>query len=737
MYREIAIYIGDSRVDLFPDETISLTRSAQSLKDLTKVFTDFTKSFKVPANDNNNAIFKHYYDANVTNGFDARRKVAGRIEIGGVTFQKGQFQLNGAMLKGNVVQNYDLQFFGDTIKIKDLIGDDTLKDLDFSEFNHDYTPTVVQSGLTIGLFSEKIKYPLLSYDRRYLWQSVEISDDENVNIKYDSSFTQGLDWQELKPAIKVSEIWGKIQQTYGFNFTNNFTNRQEFRDLYMSLGNGKQENDYYSTTSIHTFQTTLFPRVNSQPFFRPLFEMNVTPTTTSSQGVEYRGVFYVNGEVYHKTDWVTGINNLFFGSGANYTDYNIVYSFEWVIEVRGVLSATIETRLVELTFSASNVIPLDSSIQTLTLAAPKVDINNLMPKIKVIDFIAAILKSFNLVMQPTDNEDIYLNDLNTWYSSGNIFDISQYVDVSTLQVERGKLFKEVNMGYEQNDSFLAQEYRSNFNIDFGAIENKIDGVISTETLDIKLPFSNPQFERLTNSPIQYGYIVDKDREQYENLPFLFYCPNLNLGTDQRIGFNSDNYVPLSSANMPSHSVFLQGGFAFQFNAEISEYNGGLLDRNIYSVFWSDYINDIFSTQRRQFTINAYLPITLSNDLKLNDRLIIKGNRYVIDNLEVNLLTGVTKLVLLNDIFTSLNVGDISKTGQVIGTFDVNGGSIPYTGADLAYVSTSAEWINLSENIVSNGNNIEFTLEQNPKETRAATIQIQDNLGNPTIIVIQE
>lgn len=49
-----------------------------------------------------------------------------------------------------------------------------------------------------------------------------------------------------------------------------------------------------------------------------------------------------------------------------------------------------------------------------------------------------------------------------------------------------------------------------------------------------------------------------------------------------------------------------------------------------------------------------------NDFKLNDRLIIKGDRYVIDNMEVNLLIGVIKLVLLNDIFISFLIGDISK-----------------------------------------------------------------------------
>lgn len=731
MYREVSIYIEDNRIDLFPDETISLTRSAQSLKDLTKVFTDFSKSFKVPATDNNNAIFKHYYDANVTNGFDARTKKQGRIELGGITLQKGQFQLNGATLKDNVVQNYDIQFFGDTIKVKDLIGDDTLQDLDFSQYNHNYTASTIQGGITGGIAGDNIKYPLLSYKRRFLWQDTNLSDDENVNIKYDAAFTDGIDWQELKPAIRLNAIWEKIQQTYGIDFTQHFTDRGLFQDLFMSLGNGSQTITPYATTSVYQHTQQIYFPTNGYAF-RPIFELDINTSSTA----EYRVSFLINGQIYRQFDWEVGNDNFTAINGSVFTSVG-EYTFEWVIESKGVVIGDIDVKLrIENLGIPPLIVVVDEDNLPVSLPNPQVNINDLMPKIKIVDFLGSIFKAFNLVMQPTDNGDIYLNDLNTWYSSGAIYDISEYVDISTLDVKRGKLFKEVNMGYEQNDSFLAQEYRSNFKIDFGAIENKIEGVIATETIDIELPFSNPQFERLLGSEVQYGYIVDKDQQTFDNVPFLFYVFEKELPLGGYVGFSGTNYTALTRVNLPTHAQNLTGGFAFQFNAELNEYNGQLLDRNLYSVFWSDYINDVFSEQRRQFTINAHLPIIISNQLKLNDRLIIKGNRYVVDNLETNLLTGVTKLVLLNDIFTSLSVGDVSKVGQKVGVYQTSG-VVPYTGAELAYVSTSANWIALTSNTVSNGENITFTLEDNSSGERAGVIEIQDNISNPTIIVIQE
>jgi len=70
------IYIDDvaKRVELFEDEKISVNSSIQNVSDISKTFTDFSQSFTVPANDNNNAIFKHWYENSIDSGFNARRR---------------------------------------------------------------------------------------------------------------------------------------------------------------------------------------------------------------------------------------------------------------------------------------------------------------------------------------------------------------------------------------------------------------------------------------------------------------------------------------------------------------------------------------------------------------------------------------------------------------------------------------------------------------------------------------
>ena len=47
----LGVFIEGKRLDLFEDENIELNRSVQDIKDISKVYTDFTQSFTVPASD--------------------------------------------------------------------------------------------------------------------------------------------------------------------------------------------------------------------------------------------------------------------------------------------------------------------------------------------------------------------------------------------------------------------------------------------------------------------------------------------------------------------------------------------------------------------------------------------------------------------------------------------------------------------------------------------------------------
>ena len=77
----LQLYIEGTRIDLFEDESISIVQSIQNVRDISKVFVDFTRTFNVPASKTNNKIFKHFYNYTITDGFDGRLKKSATIEI--------------------------------------------------------------------------------------------------------------------------------------------------------------------------------------------------------------------------------------------------------------------------------------------------------------------------------------------------------------------------------------------------------------------------------------------------------------------------------------------------------------------------------------------------------------------------------------------------------------------------------------------------------------------------------
>ena len=75
---QVAIYIYKDgvryRLELFQDENISITSSIQNVNDISKVFTDYSQSFTVPATPNNNKIFAHWYENPIDDGFNANKR---------------------------------------------------------------------------------------------------------------------------------------------------------------------------------------------------------------------------------------------------------------------------------------------------------------------------------------------------------------------------------------------------------------------------------------------------------------------------------------------------------------------------------------------------------------------------------------------------------------------------------------------------------------------------------------
>ena len=170
------------RVDMFKDESVSITQTIQNVKDISKVFTDFTKTFNLPASSTNNKLFKHYYNSDIVDAdntlisdFDARKRRDAIIELNHMPFKKGKIRLDGVDMKNNKPYTYKVTFFGDTVNLSTLLGDDDLSNLDteLEDYNQTYSTTQLRSKL-VGSISDVIT-PLITHTRRLIYDASDPS----------------------------------------------------------------------------------------------------------------------------------------------------------------------------------------------------------------------------------------------------------------------------------------------------------------------------------------------------------------------------------------------------------------------------------------------------------------------------------------------------------------------------------------------------------------------------------
>ncbi len=270
--QELQLYIEGTRIELFKDESVSLTQTIQNVKDPAKIFTSFTKTFSVPATKTNNLLFKHYYNFDIVNGFDARIKKAGQIELNHLPYKTGRVKLEGVDLKDNLAHTYRITFFGNTVELPDIIGDDKLGQLPFSDssYNLTYQSATILQRLRANVAGGKIIVPLITHTQRLFYNS-GLTTASNDNIFYNGSFQQGVEFDQLKYAIRLYEILLEIEDKYttangyatNIEFSRDFfnINNPVFYNLYMWLH--RKSGAVQAPSQVTSYTTTLTSWNNS------------------------------------------------------------------------------------------------------------------------------------------------------------------------------------------------------------------------------------------------------------------------------------------------------------------------------------------------------------------------------------------------------------------------------------------------------------------------------------------
>ena len=541
--QKIVLYIKNDegvfkRVDMFNDESVVLKSQIQDIKDVGKIFTDFSRLFTLPSSKENNKLFKHYYNESIENGFDARNKKEAIIELDFLPFKKGKILLNSVKMKNNMVHSYNITFFGNTVSLKDLMGEDELSQLaELDDYTHNYTSTNVKNGLQSGLSSGKIIYPLISHTKRFYYDSAQSTPNYNGNLYYNTSQNNiGLEFDDLKPAIKCMTIIEAIETKYNISFTRDFFNETSgspFENLFLWLSRNKgpvggDENQEevlsricspwaYSSGDLG-FNITGDTWTVSTSGHTRRYDAELTITTTgSSQNIPYsvKAVDYVTGNT---------LSELPLGSGSSRamtlqlisTSELINYQIKWIVESSETLSFTPSLDMTEYILNPNTLNPIGTNTAVFNIngtgdsisTTGEIIITENVPKIKTIDFLTGLFKMFNLTAYyiedfgDPDYDKIYVDTLDNFYadavnnpSEGKI-NITKYIDVSNTDISPSVQFKELEFKYAEPSTLLAINHQETFNEIFGDETYKPQNVNRGEVYKVETGFEHMKFERI-------------------------------------------------------------------------------------------------------------------------------------------------------------------------------------------------------------------------------------------------
>lgn len=584
MNQKVQLFIENQEVDIFQDNSINIVSSIKDYREPDKLFTDYSQNFNLPATTRNNKIFKHYYDYDIGDGgFDARKSKEARIEINDRPFKEGYIVLESVDLKYNKPSTYKVTFFGGLRLLKELFQDLKLSDLtwldnfnitnqgyDVSKTDTFYNYLTTSKNVTVDstTYTQPVVVPLISNkDRLYYNSNTSYYGVlEDGNLYYDvadypkNSKKNGVNWQNLKPAIRIDNIIRAIEklinantETPSIEFSNDFFNSSnlDYYNLYMWLNKDVDEEKdivtqrkiidvfnngvsrIYRTYASGTVQEQVMSIVSTDD------EGNTTGQTSdrfilsgvqdeSIDSVECR-VSLISSNTTDKFDLqlmkdgvvVSTINQEVQTGGSSYLSFYLEQDgkYQFRLQTKSDVNINFDSGF-KVQFVIRPVSDRDSFTDVtifggaLNILANVVDfsMSENMPDMTILEFLSGIFKMFNLVCyiqsdinatyanysaNITNIKTIRVMTFDAYYASSNAeLDITDKIDISSSSVHRQVPYTKIEFKYEDTKAVLAEQHLSELGQEWGGEKWEITESRAEKKYEIIPPFAHMKFERL-------------------------------------------------------------------------------------------------------------------------------------------------------------------------------------------------------------------------------------------------
>lgn len=331
-------------------------------------------------------------------------------------------------------------------------------------------------------------------------------------------------------------------------------------------------------------------------------------------------------------------------------------------------SPTLKVNHVSFTYSATN------NTNSASLGGNKLNLINALPKIKCIDFLKSFFKTFNISVVPTgiNDQSMYwltpsdIKEVNKPYSS-RIVDYTEFVDTESHEKESPSQYTQYSFKHADSEyydsvygngvKFGSLKYpeippakKNAFEVEtnYSVMNNSNTFSSHPEGVKTCLGFSNENPATLPNGANRYTPVFDEFT--------IFYLNQKNLWSSGL----SVEYTDTQNLNLQSVLQPLFYHIATQRSLAFGNENG--MDRSLYYIYYREFIELLINTNtyKSEFTLTLPPNEIFLNFANLNqgesnipkgfrsqNEIIIGELRYNLVDASINLVTGGTKITVLN------------------------------------------------------------------------------------------
>jgi hypothetical protein len=648
------IFIENKELDLSQSLSQQITFAVDDLQNMDSKATSFTKTIVLSGTGNNNKLLGNIFEfgnsnftidsqPNVGYNFNASKSAQARIEIDGLPVMKGVMRLLEIIIDGDSVE-YEVALFGELGGFISTLGAKKLTDLDFSEYNHTYNITAIQTSWNnqgSGYF-----YPLIDYG--------------NVSPLYGANFSkQNFYFTAFRPAFFVREYLNKIITAAGYTWQSEFFDTDYFKSLIIpnnqsrlkfnrsTIFQSRLAGNYTLNDTIthNSIVTDLFSNVGSEVFtytaalpfsgkFKISISGNYTIENSDINDFQFRFAFATIRVYKNGTLFFDGQSNPFgvFGGfastlglstppqysfGSFYdvpVTFNTGNTFDIRLEVFSTDGARINTTLTSstLTITTDNPILVSAQYNDVLLVNSTLPANILQK-----DFFTSILKMFNIMV----TEDIYIEkrlkfepyvdfydtDRTTFLDWSDKIDRSQVIKIKPMSEINARFY---TFKYKQDNDFYNEDYRKKYEENYGdrVYDNQLEFTKDTSTTEVI--FSPSVLIGYNDRDKIFPAIYKKTNDVEENIEHnirIMFSKKITGRTAWKI-YNQFDQALVSGLTSYGYAGHVDNPFSPQFDLNFGVpkelyfvLTSGVLFRNLFNIYYSPYFAEITDKDSRLVT----------------------------------------------------------------------------------------------------------------------------------------